>query len=52
MGVPSTSYEMYEEEKDKVQDDMGNTAQYLKFVNESIKAKKDKRGDSVIRKIE
>ena len=39
---PSTNYEIYEEEKEKVKDDVGNTAQYLKFVNESIKEKKDR----------
>lgn len=39
---PSTNYELYSEEKDRVKDDVGNTAQYLKFVNESIKEKKER----------
>ena len=39
---PSTNYEIYEEEKEKVKDDVGNTAQYLKFVNESIKEKRER----------
>ena len=39
---PTTNYELYEEEKEKVKDDVGNTAQYLKFVNESIKEKKER----------
>ena len=39
---PTTNYEIYEEEKEKVKDDVGNTAQYLKFVNESIKEKRDR----------
>ncbi len=39
---PSTNYELYKEEKDRVKDDVGNTAQYLKFVNESIKEKRER----------
>lgn len=39
---PSTNYDLYKEEKDRVKDDVGNTAQYLKFVNESIKEKKER----------
>ncbi len=39
---PTTNYELYEEEKDRVKDDVGNTAQYLKFVNESIREKKER----------
>lgn len=39
---PTTNYEIYEEEKEKVKDDVGNTAQYLKFVNESIKEKRER----------
>lgn len=41
-GVPLTNYELYEEERDRVQDQVGNTAQYIKFVNESIKEKRNK----------
>ncbi|RDJ32564.1 MAG: hypothetical protein DWQ18_07090 [Crenarchaeota archaeon] len=39
-GEPSTNFEVYEEEKNKMNDEVGNTAQYLKFVNESIMEKK------------
>lgn len=42
MGVPQTNFEAYEEEKNKVRDHVGNTAQYLKFVNESFKEKRMK----------
>ena len=41
-GAAITNYEMYEEEKEKVQDEVGNTAQYIKFANESIKEKKNR----------
>ena len=41
-GVPITNFELYEEEKEKVQDQVGNTAQYIKFANESIREKKNK----------
>ena len=41
-GEPSTNYESYEDEKERVKDDVGNTAQYLKFVNESLKEKKER----------
>lgn len=36
---PSTNFELYEEEKKSVKDHVGNTAQYLKFINESMKEK-------------
>lgn len=39
-GEASTNFEIYEEEKEKMNDEVGNTAQYLKFVNESIMEKK------------
>ena len=38
----ATNYEFYEEEKDRMKDQVGNTAQYIKFVNESIKEKKNR----------
>jgi uncharacterized protein (DUF3084 family) len=38
----ATNYEFYEEEKERMKDEVGNTAQYLKFVNESIKEKKER----------
>lgn len=41
-GERATNYEAYEEEKNSVKDHVGNTAQYLKFINESIKAKRDR----------
>ena len=40
--IPETNYDMYKEEKERVIDDMTNTAQYIKFANESIKLKKDR----------
>ncbi len=40
--IPETNYDMYKEEKNRVVDDMSNTAQYIKFANESIKLKKDR----------
>jgi len=38
--IPETNYDLYKEEKERVEDDMSNTAQYIKFANESIKQKK------------
>ena len=38
----STNQEYYEEEKNRMKDEVGNTAQYIKFVNESIKEKKNR----------
>jgi len=40
--IPETNYDLYQEEKAKVEDDMSNTAQYIRFANESIKLKKDR----------
>jgi len=40
--IPETNYDLYKEEKERVEDDMSNTAQYIKFANESIKQKKDR----------
>jgi chromosome segregation ATPase len=40
--IAETNYDMYKEEKERVIDDMSNTAQYIKFANESIKLKKDR----------
>jgi len=39
---PITNYDFYEEEKEKVKDEFGNTAQYIKFINERLKDKKGK----------
>ena len=40
--IAETNYDMYKEEKERVVDDMSNTAQYIKFANASIKNKKDR----------
>jgi len=37
---PTTNYDFYKEEKDRVKDEFGNTAQYIKFINERFKEKK------------
>ena len=39
---PTTNFDFYKEEKEKVKDEFGNTAQYIKFINERFKEKKDK----------
>jgi len=40
--IPETNYDLYKEERAKVEDDMTNTAQYIRFANESIKQKRDR----------
>jgi len=40
--IAETNYDLYKEEKEKLKDDMSNTAQYIKFANESINQKKDR----------
>ncbi len=40
--IPETNYDLYKEERAKVEDDMSNTAQYIRFANESIKQKRDR----------
>jgi len=37
--IPETNFDLYQEEKLKVEDDMSNTSQYIRFANESIKLK-------------
>lgn len=40
--IPETNYDLYREERAKVEDDMSNTSQYIRFANESIKQKRDR----------
>ncbi len=40
--IPETNYDLYREERAKVEDDMSNTSQYIIFANESIKQKRDR----------
>ncbi len=40
--IPETNYDLYKEERAKVEDDLSNTAQYIRFANESIKQKRDR----------
>ena len=42
LGMPSTNYEIVNEETKIVKDEVGNTAQFLKFLNESLKHKTEK----------
>lgn len=42
LGTPSTNYEIFNEETKIVKDQVGNTAQFLKFLNESLKHNTEK----------
>ena len=42
LGMPSTNYDIVNEETKIVKDEVGNTAQFLKFLNESLKHNTEK----------
>lgn len=42
LGTPSTNYDIVNEETKIVKDEVGNTAQFLKFLNESLKHNTEK----------